>query len=650
MKNLCHIFKLLSPALIVSASLVACNSGVGSTAQQQTLTVAQTSTTKSLQTATNNTPANLSAIAKGNGIYVTVGDKGAVLVSADGENWNLQNSGVSVDLHSVVFSNSNNLFYAVGDKSTVISSPDGKVWTLYNQLTPINNLHSMLAVNGYLIIGAESSEIYEINLGGRGTVTVRNSVDNMKLISAAANNNVIILGSNDGSILYKQISQLSSANWSRATKFSSSINSLSFSNADNWFIAATAQGSVIRSSDGITGWSTPIPASINSLNSITVDPLSYDFMAVGKSGSPSNIVNSSNFNNWQPYAESYPVNLNQISCFESDCFIVGNNNLILKSAPRTSTSSPRWQTVNKYLQFESGFIPGYSITQIPTAAAYGNGVFVVGASSSSSNWDQNFYGYTSHNGTDWQQFTMPQQIQAIRMVFASGKFVILGVGGINKNGIGQADNVLTSTDGLNWSVNKLPQKQYWYGLTYGNGKFVAVGDYYNFAAYSNNGESWIGSTLPYSNYWRDVAYGNGIFLAVTRGRGGLSAISKDGITWRAGANFPTSTSNGASIIFNNGKFILQQVSNQYYTTIDGSKWEGPYSYPCSGSGNSGILSYKDKFINICQSNFYSSDDGINWQLDYSNIGNYNNAAWPTFAYNDNLALLFQANGSFLTIK
>ncbi len=650
MKNLCRIFKLLSPALIVSASLAACNSGVGSTVQQQTLTVAQTSTTKSLQTAKNNTPANLSAIAKGNGIYITVGDKGTILISADGKNWNSQNSGVSVDLHSVVFNDSNKLFYAVGDNSTVLSSPDGKVWTLYNQLIPINNLHSMLTVNGYLIIGAESSEVYEINLNGRSTITVRNSVDNMKLISAAANNNVIILGSDDGSILYKQISQLSSADWNRATKFSSSINSLSFSNADNWFIAATAQGSVIRSSDGITGWSTPIPASINSLNSIAVDPLSYDFMAVGKSGSPSNIVNSSNFNNWQPYVESYPVNLNQISCFESDCFIVGDNNLILKSVPRTSTSSLKWQTVNKYLQFESGFIPDYPITQIPTAAAYGNGVFVVGAASTNANVNQNVSGYVSYDGTNWQQFITPKQIQPKYVIFANGKFAILGAGGVGIDSIGQADNVLTSVNGYDWTIHKLPQKKYWYGITYGNKKFVAVSDIGNIAAYSSDGESWLQSSLPYSSYWRSVAYGNGIFLAVTNGRSGLSAISKDGITWQTGANFPTSTSNGASIIFNNGIFILQQVSNQYYTTVDGSKWDGPYSYPCSGSGNSGVLSYKDKFINICQSNLYSSGDGINWQLDYSNIGNYNNASWPAFAYNDNLALLFQANGSFLTIK
>lgn len=368
---------LLSVATI---GLSACNSGVSSTSTQQTLTISHTATAKILQDTVTNSAINFTSIAKGNGVYVVVGGNGSILVSNDGTNWNSQDSGVSVDLHSVVFSSSNNLFYAVGDDSTVLSSPDGKVWTLYNQLTPINNLHSMVAVNGYLVIGAESSEIYEINLSGRGAVTVRNTVDNMKLISASANNDTIILGSSDGSILYKKISQLSSANWNRATKFSGSINSLAFSSIDNWFIAATSNGSVMRSSDGITGWSTPIFASTNGLNSITIDPLSSDFVAVGQTGKSSNIVSSANFNSWIYSAESYPVNLNQIRCFESDCFIVGDQNLILKSATRSSSTAPTWQTVNTGIKY--AFISNYASNSISACLLNSSGDF---SSCSSSN-------------------------------------------------------------------------------------------------------------------------------------------------------------------------------------------------------------------------------------------------------------------------
>lgn len=643
--------KLLSTMLGVSFCLVACNGGSNSVAPQQTLTVDKVARSKSAQSTTNNIPTNLVAIAKGNGVYVAVGNKGSILTSSDGKTWNSQSTGVSIDLHDIIFNNSNKLFYAVGDKSTLLSSPDGITWTLYNQLNPVKDLYSLVAVNGYLIVGAESSDIYEIDLGGRSTVTVRNTVDNIKLISVATNDSVIILGGNDGSIVYKKISQLASGNWNRATKMSGSITGLSFSKIDNWLIATTSFGTVTRSTDGITGWSTPVTASNDALNSVAVDPISNDFIAVGKSIAPLNIVNSSNFNAWSYYTESYPADLNQVNCFEIDCFIVGNDSLILKSAPRTGVTAPVWQQVNKILSFGSGFIPRYpAANQSPTSSAYGNGIFVIGSAAATTNWGHDFYGYVSKNGADWKQFVTPQQIQIVSMVFAAEKFVALGGGGVNKDGIWQADNVLTSMNGLEWSVQKLPQKKYWYSITYGNGKFVAISDIGNIAAYSNNGESWSQSTLPYSSYWRSVAYGNGLFLAVTRGRNGLSATSNDGINWQAATNFPTSTSNSASLIFANGKFVLQGVASQYYTTINGSKWDGPYSYPCSDGANTGVISNGSNFIDICNSNYYSSTDAINWKLDYSNIGNYNSASWVSFASSDNLALFLQANGSFLSIK
>jgi len=69
----------------------------------------------------------LYAVAYGNGLFVAVGDDGAILTSRDGVNWTARTSGTSNWLSGVA--HGNGLFVAVGDRGTILTSRDGVNWT-----------------------------------------------------------------------------------------------------------------------------------------------------------------------------------------------------------------------------------------------------------------------------------------------------------------------------------------------------------------------------------------------------------------------------------------------------------------------------------------------------------------------------------------
>jgi hypothetical protein len=63
----------------------------------------------------------------GNGLFVAVGDGGAILTSPDGVTWTPRTSGTSNTLFGVTYGNG--LFVAVGDGGAILTSPDGVNWT-----------------------------------------------------------------------------------------------------------------------------------------------------------------------------------------------------------------------------------------------------------------------------------------------------------------------------------------------------------------------------------------------------------------------------------------------------------------------------------------------------------------------------------------
>jgi len=67
------------------------------------------------------------SVTSGNGIFVALGESGALITSSDGEGWSQQSSGTRDVLLGVTFGNG--LFVAVGGAGTILTSSDGVAWT-----------------------------------------------------------------------------------------------------------------------------------------------------------------------------------------------------------------------------------------------------------------------------------------------------------------------------------------------------------------------------------------------------------------------------------------------------------------------------------------------------------------------------------------
>ena len=63
----------------------------------------------------------LTAVTYGNGLFVAVGDRNAILTSPDGVTWTQRASGTVGFLRGVTYGNGT--FAAVGERSTILTSP-----------------------------------------------------------------------------------------------------------------------------------------------------------------------------------------------------------------------------------------------------------------------------------------------------------------------------------------------------------------------------------------------------------------------------------------------------------------------------------------------------------------------------------------------
>ena len=72
-------------------------------------------------------------ISYGNGIFVAVGEPGALYTSSDGETWTWRSSRTGQSLRDVSYGGGT--FVAVGEGGTILSSPDGVIWTGCNSGT-----------------------------------------------------------------------------------------------------------------------------------------------------------------------------------------------------------------------------------------------------------------------------------------------------------------------------------------------------------------------------------------------------------------------------------------------------------------------------------------------------------------------------------
>lgn len=101
---------------------------------------------------------DLNAVAYGKGVFVTVGTKGIIRVSPDGERWSDVKSGTSNALYDIVWTGK--MFIAVGEKGTIITSTNGLQWksTVSHTISPLY----AVATNGqhHVVVGDYDTILY----------------------------------------------------------------------------------------------------------------------------------------------------------------------------------------------------------------------------------------------------------------------------------------------------------------------------------------------------------------------------------------------------------------------------------------------------------------------------------------------------------
>jgi photosystem II stability/assembly factor-like uncharacterized protein len=139
---------------------------------------------------------SLYAVARGNGLYVAVGDEGHVITSLNGINWTARTSGTSEQLLGVAWEG---VFVAVGSNRTVLTSLDGTTWTPQTAPAGMGSFLNAVAHDGREFVAVSSGQA--IMTSPDGAAWTQQSVpDNLPAQSfhavAAGNGTTVVVGDN----------------------------------------------------------------------------------------------------------------------------------------------------------------------------------------------------------------------------------------------------------------------------------------------------------------------------------------------------------------------------------------------------------------------------------------------------------------------
>ena len=216
------------------------------------------------------------------------------------------------------------------------------------------------------------------------------------------------------------------------------------------------------------------------------------------------------------------------------------------------------------------------VTQLWTAVAFGNSMFVAVGLGFSSGYVATSTGASSPDGATWTGRTLPSGIWN-GVIYAGGQFVAFG----QTNGSGNVGVCATSPDGITWTQRTVPNLGIT-GMTYANGLYVAFGfagsglATVNYIT-SSDGITWTTRSMPSSVSWRYATVLNNVFYASSvdidgaGGAGSFLAISSDGINW---TSRQTPLSFGAYGLWAfNGRLITTNLSSIFQSTNQGFSWD-----------------------------------------------------------------------------
>jgi hypothetical protein len=451
----------------------------------------------------SNTRNHLYSIARGNGRFVAIGSAGEVLASGDGIAWAGQNSGTTRNLYAITFTNGQ--FVAVGRFGTILTSSDGLSWTARASGTT-NHLRGITYGAGkYVAVGS----LGEIVTSPNGTAWTRQAGTDVRNLRAISFGNGAFVAVGNGGAAFRSTNGVA---WSVIPYTALDLRGVSFVNGT--FISVGQYGYVHTSSDGLA-WIYNYTPTYEGLYDIARG--SGNFVAVGKRGAL--LITTNN-------AQWFDQRLNADFSFIDAAYGAGK----FVAAGYAYSGSPLsniWVSTNG----RTGTITNVHPDVRVNAILYAEGKFVAGGYECCPNTNDI---WVSSNAVNWSRHRV-DVANISDIAYGNGKFIAVGGGSFYINGVyTNTPSIALSADGENWTSIYAGNISWLQSVAAGNGVWLAC--YYNSMFVSTNATNWTSVVLTNgADYIYGAAYGKGIFVVV----GGTYSptwshcvlISTDGFTW-----------------------------------------------------------------------------------------------------------------------
>jgi hypothetical protein len=464
-------------------------------------------------------------VAHGNGRFVAVGERGAVVVSTNGTDWVLDRVKGQPTLSSVAYGNGAFVGVAQG---TILSSIDGVTWAARMNRRPSWVEFRTVHFGNGRFVAAGGTKIFT-STDGVNWDPATLPTHQPPILRAIAFGNGMFVAISEFLPGTRAWTSADGVTWAPvANGPGQEIEDLTFGNG--LFVAVGDEGAVYTSANG-TNWTSRDSDVSNRL--IDVIYGNGRFVAVGTRG---RIISSANGTSWRRETSGTPDRLESITFAGGTFTAVGENCTIL-----SSPNGVDWTKRN------------YGVTRDLDGIALGNGtIAVVGKGGSI---------MTSTDGSNFIQRASGTVNDLHGISWADNLFVA----------VGEPETIVTSPDAVQWTVRRLGTNSSLKAVAKGNGLWVAVGTG-GAVLTSTDAATWVRQESYTLNDLNSVAYGNGVFVAVGDNLppNGTMITSLDGITWTRRNQYIGK--NLRAVAFANGTFVATGNDGSILASSNGLAW------------------------------------------------------------------------------
>jgi hypothetical protein len=552
---------------------------------------------------------DLFAIAQGGGRYVTVGNKGIILVSTNGVQWSLALGESDTRLDTVAYGHG--VFVAGGwsndwtRTSFVLVSSNGVDW-MQSNLVSDRAVMSVAFGNGRFVAHFSENTPSQISTNGLDWISATNEVnhDIGNIVWGAG----LFLAGEYGAIVYST----NGLDWDSRAAPIESPQRVAFVN--NRFVVmgdvedyGSPNKNFATSPDGVN-WTTNIFTAgfgdYNGGNGYAVGYVANQYIVLGSVNGLTTVWASGNEGQqWlsvtPPDFIGAPADLlteaNRLIVVGAKGGIATSSNGFVWTPVHGSSGRKPWTVTYGRERFVAAGGAGEVYTSAdgqawtsqklpPMAqgwfgATYGGNRFVVTGNGATA---------TSVNGTNWSLRTFPTFAALTGVAYGGGQYVAVGDGFFNNS-----FKIFSSSNALDWS-NRLSGAGYaLYGITHANGYFTAVGSFGRILN-SSNGINWTESVISPQVFFWSIAYGNGTYVAVgaSLGLDGTRSIpavytSINRVDWSPATFISTNKLDLYSVTFGDGVFLAAgaraptsgSTGGRLLSSVDGKVWQERFRLP-----------------------------------------------------------------------